>query len=208
MIPVLPGARLPRVFYEQPTLAVARGLLGQRLIRVLSDGRRLGGRIRETEAYSGPDDEASHAYRRTPRSAIMYGPAGHAYIYFIYGMHYCLNAVTEREGRPGAVLIRGLWPDEGLATLRRNRTGAPDAHLADGPGKLCQALSITTAFNGMDLTTSAELFIEEDASVSDKQVSNTPRIGVRGDQAACERLWRFVWQGISDNAALRDEHGR
>ncbi len=185
--------QLSRSFYEQPTVAVARGLLGQRLVRVLSDGCRLSGRICETEAYGGPDDEASHAYRRTPRSAIMYGPAGHAYVYFIYGMYYCLNAVTECDGQPGAVLIRGLAPDEGIALLRRHRPGAHDAHLADGPGKLCQAFDITVASNGIDLTTSPQLFIEAVSPVPDERILSTPRIGVRGDADARGRPWRFIW---------------
>lgn len=185
--------RLSRLFYEQSTVAVARGLLGQRLVRVTDDGCRLSGYICETEAYGGPDDEASHAYRRTPRSAIMYGPPGRAYVYFIYGMYYCLNAVTERDGSPGAVLIRALAPDEGITILRRHRPGAPDAHLADGPGKLCQALGITIALNGSDLATGARLFVEAVAPVADDRIRSTPRIGVRGNADARSRLWRFVW---------------
>ena len=129
------------------TVVVARSLLGQRLVRVLN-GQRLSGLICETEAYGGADDPASHAYRRTPRSAIMFGPPGVAYVYFIYGMHHCLNAVTACDGHPGAVLIRGIFPAEGIETMRRQRPGAADQHLADGPGKLCQALGITLALNG------------------------------------------------------------
>lgn len=189
----MPDHRFSRSFYEQPTVAVARGLLGQRLVRILRDGRRLSGHICETEAYGGPDDEASHAYRRTPRSAIMYGPPGYAYVYFIYGMYYCLNAVTEGAGSPGAVLIRGLAPDEGIAVLRQHRPGVPDARLADGPGKLCQALGIAAALNGIDLTTSDQLYIEAVAPVPDARISSTPRIGVRGNADARGRLWRFVW---------------
>ena len=187
--------RLARAFYDRPTVVVARELLGRRLVRVLEDGQRLSGRICETEAYAGPDDEASHAYRRTPRSAIMYGAPGHAYVYFIYGMHYCLNVVTERAGCPGAVLIRGLLPAEGLPTLRLRRPGIPDARLADGPGKLCRALGLTTALNGVDLATGETLFIEAGEPVSDDRVRCTARIGVRGDVEARSRPWRFVWQG-------------
>ncbi len=98
---VLHDSRLPRPFYARPSAIVARELLGQRLVRLLEDGQRLSGLICETEAYGGPDDEASHAYRLTRRSAIMYGPPGHAYVYFIYGMHYCLNVVTVLDGQPG-----------------------------------------------------------------------------------------------------------
>jgi DNA-3-methyladenine glycosylase len=186
-------APLPRAFYARDTVAVARGLLGQRLVRVL-DGVRLAGLICETEAYGGPDDIASHAFRRTPRSAIMYGSPGYAYVYFIYGMHHCLNVVTEGEGQPGAVLIRSIVPQEGIEALRVRRGGADDRHLANGPGKVCQALGITVALNGVDLTTSAELFIEPGVSVPDAEVAITPRVGVRGDAAARDRPWRFVWQ--------------
>ncbi len=185
--------RLNRSFFERPTPIVARELLGQRLVRVLA-GQRLSGLIVETEAYGGPDDAASHAYRRTPRSDIMFGPAGHAYVYFIYGMYFCLNVVTETDGRPGAVLIRGLTPEEGLTIMRGRRAHAPDHSLADGPGKLCQALGIARSENGLDLTTSPELFIEAGVTVPEAQIATTPRIGVRGDAAALSRPWRFVWQ--------------
>ena len=157
----------------------------------------MGGLICETEAYGGADDQASHAYRRTPRSAIMYGPPGYAYVYFIYGMHFCLNAVTEADGQRGAVLIRAIVPDEGIAIMRDRRgrvSERSDRGLTDGPGKLCQALGITRAQNGIDLTASAELFVEAGVAVADEQVEITPRIGVRGDEIARGRLWRFVWR--------------
>ena len=149
--------RLPRAFYERDSATVARALLGQRVVRVLDD-QRVSGLICETEAYGGADDQASHAYRRTPRSAIMYGPPGYAYVYFIYGMHFCLNAVTEADGQPGAVLIRAIVPDEGVAIMRSRRgrvsghSERSDRGLTDGPGKLCQALGIARAQNGIDLT--------------------------------------------------------
>ena len=185
--------RLERSFFARDTVMVARALLGQRLVHV-GGGERLSGLICEAEAYAGPDDEASHAYRRTPRSAIMYGPPGHAYVYFIYGMYFCLNAVTEVDGRPGAVLLRGLLPLEGIETMRARRLGVRDSQLADGPGKLCAALGITGALNGVDLCTSAELFLETDVPVPDGAVVVTPRVGVRGDAAAVSRPWRFVWR--------------
>lgn len=185
--------RLSRAFFDRETPVVARALLGQRLVRVLA-GQRLSGLIVETEAYGGPDDQASHAFRRTPRSAIMFGPPGHAYVYFIYGMYFCLNAVTEADGRPGAVLIRALAPQEGLALMRSRRGNAPERRLADGPGKLCLALGITRAQNGLDLTASDELFIEAGVGAPDEQICATPRIGVRGDAGARERPWRFVWR--------------
>ena len=192
-----PRARLARDFYGRDTVLVARALLGQRLVRV-ADGIRLDGRICEVEAYGGPDDPASHAYRRTPRSAIMFGPPGFAYVYFIYGNHHCLNAVTGADGAPGAVLIRALFPDANLAEMRRRRglpaaAADPRRGVADGPGKLCQALAVTLAENGADLTASNTLFIEEDEPAPAEQTRATPRIGVGGDDEARGRLWRFVW---------------
>ncbi len=188
----LTSNHLPRAFYARDTATVARALLGQRLVRVIG-GQRLSGLIVETEAYGGPDDAASHAWRRTPRSAIMYGPPGYAYIYFIYGMHFCLNAVTEDDGRPGAVLIRAVLPEEGIEGMRALRPGVPDRRLADGPGKVCRALGITAALNGADLTTSPELCIETGRAIPDEAVVITPRVGVRGDQDALMRPWRFLW---------------
>jgi DNA-3-methyladenine glycosylase len=185
--------RLSLDFYAQETTAVARDLLGRRLVHIFQ-GQRLAGLICETEAYRGSDDEASHAYRRTGRSEIMYGPAGRAYVYFIYGMHYCLNAVTEQGALPGAVLLRAILPEEGLDLMRAHRGHPPDSRLTDGPGKLCQALAIGGGHNGIDLVTDPGLFIEEGTPVPDASVLVTARIGVRGDHAARERPWRFVWQ--------------
>ncbi|OQA47202.1 MAG: 3-methyladenine DNA glycosylase [Chloroflexi bacterium ADurb.Bin325] len=194
------GARLSRAFYERPTPVVARALLGQRLVRVLA-GSRLSGLICETEAYGGPDDESSHAFRRTPRSAIMYGAAGYAYVYYIYGMHYCLNVVTEPDGRPGAVLIRAIFPQEGVGAMRERRGPRGAARLADGPGKLCRALAIDLAQNGLDLATDAALFIEAGEAAAAAEVRITPRIGVRGGAEARERPWRFVWTPLTAPAA-------
>jgi DNA-3-methyladenine glycosylase len=185
--------RLPVAFYARDTQTVARELLGQRLVRLIQ-GRRLSGLICETEAYRGADDEASHAYRRTRRSEIMYGPAGCAYVYFIYGMYHCLNAVTEGDGQPGAVLLRAVYPDDGLEWMRVYRGDVPDVHLADGPGKLCQALAINKAQNGVDLATDPELFIEQGAPVADSDVRVMARVGVRGGEEARLRPWRFLWR--------------
>jgi DNA-3-methyladenine glycosylase len=174
--------RLPRSFYARPTLAVARELLGQRLVHMVA-GRRLAGLITETEAYIGQDDLACHArFGRTPRSEVMFGPPGHAYVYFTYGMHWMLNLVTEPKGFPAAVLIRGLLPEEGLDEMlaRRTARGAGQARgLADGPGKLAQALGIDGQMNGHDLCArDARLFVERAPAVADEAVVLGPRIGL------------------------------
>lgn len=190
-----PVNRLPREFYARDALIVARALLGQRLVRVL-DGERLAGRIVETEAYLGEADAASHAaHGRTPRNAVMYGPPGYAYVYFVYGMHYCLNAVTGVEGVASAVLLRALQPVEGIATMRLHRPGRADCELANGPARLCQALAIDRRFNGTDLVTGAELFIEADLTIAADQIVAGPRVGVRGDAAALAAPWRFMLRG-------------
>lgn len=188
--------RLERNFYERDTLTVARELLGKRLVRQL-DGRRVSGRIVEVEAYIGREDKACHAARgRTPRNAAMFGPAGHAYVYFIYGMHYCFNIVTEREGFPAAVLVRALEPCEGIEIMRRRRRGRDGVELTNGPAKLCYALGIDRALNGADLCTGDELWVEEDLTIVDGEVLTGPRIGVKGDERALTVPWRF-W--VRDN---------
>lgn len=184
-------ARLVRDFFARSTLTVARELLGQRLVRV-TGGQRLGGFILDVEAYIGEEDAASHASAgRTKRTEVMYGAPGHAYVYVIYGMHHCLNIVTEREGFPAAVLIRGIEPEEGLQVMRANRPGRPDGQLANGPAKLCQALGIDLRLNGGDLCTSDELFLEPSESVPEARIVATSRVGVRGDRAAVNALWRL-----------------
>jgi DNA-3-methyladenine glycosylase len=185
-------APLPHTFFLRPTLAVARDLLGRRLVRVM-DGQRLSGRIVEVEAYIGEDDQASHASRgRTQRNQAMYGHGGLAYVYLIYGVHYCLNVVTERENFPAAVLIRGIEPEEGIGFMQQRRLGRPQARLADGPGKLCQALAIDRQLDGWDLTLGQELWLEPGAPVLGERVSATPRVGVAGDEVARAARWRFV----------------
>ncbi|MCC7358163.1 MAG: DNA-3-methyladenine glycosylase [Anaerolineales bacterium] len=175
-------SRLPRRFFARPTVTVARELLGQRLVRLV-DGRRLAGIITETEAYTGPSDLACHARAgRTPRTAVMYGPPGVAYVYFNYGLHWMLNVITEPKDRPAAVLIRGLIVTEGEAVVRqrRGRAGAAElAHLTDGPAKLAQALGIDRALNGQDLCApETPLFIERAAAVPAAQVRVGPRVGL------------------------------
>jgi DNA-3-methyladenine glycosylase len=189
-------ARLRREFFARDTLAVARELLGQRLVRIL-EGQRLSGRIVEVEAYIGEKDQASHArFGRTGRNAPMYGPPGHAYVYFVYGMHYCLNVVTEQKGFPAAVLIRALEPLEGIEAMRARRSGRADVELTSGPARLCQALEIDRRFDGVDLCApDGGLFIERDAAVGESVIVAGPRVGVRGDETALAVPWRFLVRG-------------
>lgn len=171
---------LPRSFYLPSALDVARRLLGMRLVRVLPNGARLSGRIVETEAYSGIDDLASHGHgRRTPRNLPMYGPPGHAYVYFTYGNYWLLNAVAEPEGEPAAVLIRAIEPLEGLDEMAARRPGRDIYEWTSGPGKLVLALGVNGADNTLDLTTTANnLWIEPGDPVADEQVRTGPRVGM------------------------------
>jgi DNA-3-methyladenine glycosylase len=161
------------------------------------DGHRLSGRIVEVEAYIGEDDQASHARPgRTKRNAPMYGPPGHAYVYLIYGIHYCFNVVTEREGFPAAVLVRALEPLEGIERMQTLRGGRSDLPLTSGPARLCQALDINRGFDGADLCApDALLFLEEDAPILNGAVVTGSRIGVRGDEEAVTIPWRFHIRG-------------
>ena len=169
---------LPPRFYARPTVLVARRLLGQLVISRV-DGRRTVGRIVETEAYVGPHDPACHAFgnRRTTRTAALYGPPGTAYVYFTYGMHWCLNAVTEAEGYPAAVLIRALEPIAGIEAMRRRRGAVPDRVLCAGPARLCAALGVTGALNGVTLAR-GPLRIVRDPAAPRVRVTVSTRIGV------------------------------
>ena len=189
-----PAEPLPRAFYARDTVTVARALLGQVLVRVLADGQQLRVRIVETEAYGGAEDLASHAARGpTPRAAIMFGEPGYAYVYFIYGMYFCLNVVTESNGVPGAVLIRSAQPMAGIETLRTNRPRARSLHdLCNGPGKLCQALAIDRTLNGHDLTAGGPLYLEAGVPPSADCITATPRVGIRADSLGLQVPWRFV----------------
>jgi DNA-3-methyladenine glycosylase len=180
---------LPSDFYARPTLTVARELLGARLVRLL-DGIRLAGIIIETEAYIGEEDLGCHARAgRTPRTAVMYGPPGRAYVYFTYGMHWCLNAVTEAEGFPAAVLIRAIRPVEGVEIIAARRRGGDTR----GPAKLTQALGITGAQNGLDLCSpAAGLWIEAGESLPEEAVTIGPRVGLYTvPEPWKSKPWRF-----------------
>jgi DNA-3-methyladenine glycosylase len=180
------SSKLGPDFFNRPTLTVAQDLLGAILVRKTKT-HLLTGMIAETEAYVGEDDPASHAYGgMTPRNKLMYGPAGLAYVYFIYGNHYCLNFVTEPEGFPAAVLIRALQPLAGLERMFENRGSVKNqAQLCNGPGKLCQALQIDQKLNGISLASNQLFLLPGNSSV---QIANSPRIGISQGQ---DRKWRY-----------------
>ncbi len=180
---------LPRSFYNRPTLTVAHELLGTRLVRIL-DGARLSGIITETEAYIGKEDFGCHAHAgKTKRNAVMFGPPGHAYVYFTYGMHWMLNAVTEDEGFPAAVLIRAIWPVEGVEIIAARRNGRDTG----GPAKLTQALGIDGALNGGDLCDPATgLWIEPGFPILDDSVTIGARVGLYTVPEPWQSMpWRF-----------------
>jgi DNA-3-methyladenine glycosylase len=170
--PLLPA------FYARDTVRVARELIGC-VLETRVRGRVTAGRIVEVEAYVGPHDPAAHGYgaKRTSRNAVMFGPPGYAYVYFTYGMHWCVNVVTEREGFPAAVLIRALEPLEGLATMRRRRDKTDPRQLCSGPAKLCQALGITGALNGEALD-GGRVRVMSATGDPRPAIKTTPRIGI------------------------------
>jgi DNA-3-methyladenine glycosylase len=185
--------RLLREFFTQPTLSIARQLLGMRLVRV-EQGIRLAGTINEVEAYRGEEDQGCHAKAgRTKRTQVMFGPPGHAYVYFTYGMHWCLNFVTEMEGFPAAVLLRGIEPTEGLEIIAARRGGQPRELWTNGPGKICQALGIDGRLNGADLCAAgSELFIEQGEPIPDESVTIGPRVGLNSVPEPWKSIpWRF-----------------
>src|ERR687886_2185623 len=181
------------LFYQRPTEVVARDLIGKKLVRIIRDTRkqfRLAGIIVETEAYGGNDDPASHAYMRTTaRNKVMFGNVGRAYVYFTYGNHFCLNVSARRSDvAAGAVLIRGIEPVEGIELMRQFRPVDDIFSLTSGPGKLTQALNITSLLNGTDMTNSdSEIYIE--FGKRPNRVVTTPRIGIT---RAVDKEWRFV----------------
>jgi DNA-3-methyladenine glycosylase len=199
--------RLPRSFFTRDAVTVARELLGKRLVRVEDDGSRTSGIILETEAYLGPDDKAAHTYRgrRTPRNQSMYAIGGTAYVYFIYGIHDCLNVVAGRVDQPVAVLLRALHPEEGIERIRERRPAARrDRDLCSGPGKLCAALGISRQLHdGLDLTTSPVLRIEPTTSrgrsTPPLDIVACPRIGVAYAEGWADAPLRFF---IKDHPAV------
>ncbi len=192
--------QLPRTFYDRDTLAVSRDLLGKYLVRLLPDGQELVCRITETEAYIGRCDKACHAYgyKRTKRTETLFARPGTAYIYLIYGMYCCLNFVTEQEGEPAAVLIRGAQPIKNGDIIAENRFGRKMEDLTpyqrknflNGPGKLCKGLRLTRAENGLDLL-GGELFVCHGPAPDPSSIRTGKRIGIDYAQEAVDFPWRF-----------------
>jgi DNA-3-methyladenine glycosylase len=168
---------------------VARELLGHLLVHDDPDGLTVG-RIVETEAYLGPKDPASHAFRRTQRSEIMYGPPGRCYVYFSYGNHFCMNVVTEREGVGGAVLLRAVEPLEGIELMRARRGVEGTRLLCAGPGRLTQAFGVTRDHNGHDLTRPPLYIAHGRPGVF--VIGTSPRVGI---SQATDNPWRFFIKG-------------
>ncbi|MBI4517240.1 MAG: DNA-3-methyladenine glycosylase [Deltaproteobacteria bacterium] len=185
---------MSRRFFARDALTLAQALLGAVLVHEAPDGTAAG-RIVEAEAYRGPEDRAAHSYggRRTPRNEVMYGPAGHAYVYFIYGMHYCFNVVAAGRDQPEAVLIRALEPLAGVELMRARRgvnEAMPPAALARGPANLCRALGIDRRLNGANLL-SGPLRIERGAALATERIVAATRVGVAYAGEHALRLWRF-----------------
>jgi DNA-3-methyladenine glycosylase len=194
------AARLRRSDYGIGAETMARRLIGQRLVRLDQDGTRVSGVIVETEAYLGEEDLGSHAARgrRTARNESMYGPPGLLYVYFTYGMHFCANVVCGRREEPVAVLLRALAPEEGLDLMRARRQGGgrrmAERDLCSGPAKLCQALGLDRAWDGVDLVESASIWIERTRtrSVAVSRLSRTGRVGLglsAGDWGGAPLRW-------------------
>ncbi len=186
-------SRLGSDFFARDAVSVARDLLGKPLLRRYQ-GKILGGVIIETEAYVGEEDSACHAARGcTPRTQVMYGPAGYYYVYLIYGMYHMLNIVTGDAGHPQAVLIRALQPVQGMENMRELRGGVAQRQLCNGPGKLCQALAIDRRLNTQPVN-SAELWLESAPAVDASHILAGPRVGISYASAEDQqKLWRFVW---------------
>lgn len=182
---------LPRSFYARPVLDVARECLGKVLVRRTAEGV-MTGRIVEAEAYRGPEDRAAHSFggRRTARTEAMFGPPGHAYVFFVYGMHWHFNLVTGRTGDPHAVLIRAVEPLSGMEEMARRRAlPERDRALTNGPGKLCRAFGIDKAEYGTDLCKRGALYLTE--GPPPERVARSARIGVDYAGAWARRPWRF-----------------
>lgn len=190
--------KLSREFYlRDDTLRVARELIGKFLVVPTETGDRISGVIVETEAYLGAIDKAAHSYgnRRTPRTEIMFGAGGRAYVFFIYGMYFQLNVIVGAVDSPHCVLIRAVEPLAGIEMMRERRGPMKDKNLTSGPGKLCIALGIDKTFNGADLL-GDKIWIEKGKSYADSEISSGKRIGIDYAREFAEKPWRF-W--VKDN---------
>jgi len=188
--------RLTRRFFRRDPVTLAKALLGQILVRRIDHGQELAGKIVEVEAYLGIEDRAAHSFggRRTTRNASMWGDAGHAYVYFTYGMHWCVNVVADREEVPTACLIRALEPLRGIEEMRRRRSRERDVELCSGPAKLTQALAIDRKLDGADLAESGELFIVRGPRFR-SGIGRSPRIGVAYAKEWAGKPLRFFLAG-------------
>jgi DNA-3-methyladenine glycosylase len=190
--------KLERDFYTRAdTLAVARELLGKRLVVPAPGGARVSGRIVETEAYLGVEDRAAHSYggRRTARTETMFRVGGTVYVFFVYGMHHQFNVVAGPEGRPHAVLVRAVEPEEGIELMRERRPVKKGRELTNGPGKLCRALGIDGGYNGEDLT-GARVWVEETGvRLAPEEVAAGPRVGIDYAGEDVLKPWRFWVKG-------------
>jgi len=190
-------SKLPREFYTRTNvLTVARELLGKLLVVPAPDGSRVSGVIVETEAYRGPEDRASHAFggRRTKRTETMYGIGGTAYVYFVYGMYYQFNVVSNIGDTPHAILIRGIEPFEGIDWMRERRVGQPDLNLTNGPGKLCIAMGIDRDLDRADLL-GDKVWVETRKPLSPRAIARGPRIGIDYAEEWVAKPWRFWVKG-------------
>jgi DNA-3-methyladenine glycosylase len=190
--------KLPRDFYTRPNVVtVARDLLGKLLVVPADNGKRVSGRIVEAEAYRGPQDRAAHSYggRRTKRTEVMYGIGGTAYVFFVYGMYYQFNVVTNVAETPHAVLIRAIQPVEGIELMRKRRHGQSDHNLTNGPGKLCIAMGIDRELDAADLLGN-RVWLEGAEHIPRLRIASGPRIGIDYAEGWVDKPWRF-W--IKDN---------
>ena len=189
----LMSLKLPREFYTRANvLQVARELLGKLLVVPARDGKRVSGRIVEVEAYRGPLDRAAHSYggRRTRRTEPMYGIGGTAYVFFVYGMYYQFNVVTNVVDAPHAILVRAVEPVEGIELMRKRRHGQPDHNLTNGPGKLCIALGIDRGLDGADLLGN-RVWLEEADKIPRSRIMSGPRVGIDYAEEWKDKPWRF-----------------
>lgn len=204
--------KLMREFYGRDTIAVAKELLGKIIVHEINDVKT-SGKIVETEAYRGIKDKGAHAYggRRTPRNEALYGPAGYSYVYFIYGLYYCMNVVVMKEGIPEGVLIRAMEPVSGIETMSERRFKKPYCelnkyqlkNLTNGPSKLCSAMDIAREQNSMDLL-GDELYIEDGDSEA-FEIVEAKRVGIDYAEEAKDYLWRFYIKGNKYVSVLKKD---